>query len=134
MIRKLFKQRRGGYSLIETLIGLAILAIALSSSYALTINVRQIMARNFQRTAASNLAEQKLEELRNANYADIVSGYDGSTLDSLGNPGSTFNRSWNVEVDTPAAGLKRVTVYVSWQQSGGILTYDSYILAGVIGQ
>ncbi|MCC7478162.1 prepilin-type N-terminal cleavage/methylation domain-containing protein [bacterium] len=125
------RRRRRGFSLIEMLIGMVLLAIGLGAMAALSISVSNLMSRNQNLSAACNLAEQKLEELRNANYADIVSDSDGAPIDSAGgDTGDTiYTRSWTVTDDEPATNMKSVAVTVSWSQWGQTRIYE---LRGVI--
>lgn len=122
---------RRGYNLIELLIGMTILIIALSSAFLLTINTTRINANNRQVAAAANLAEYKLEELRNADPVALVSGTDSGLLDSQGTviEDGKFSRSWAVSADTPETGLTTVVVTVSWAQLGET---EAYTLSGVI--
>ena len=124
------RRSEDGYSMIEMLIGIFILAWVLASAYTLTITTSRIMERNQQLAAASSLAEYKIEELRNSDYDIVTSGSDASPLDSEGNVGGIFSRAWTVTSDSPEAGLKSVVVTVSWSQWGST---HSYTLAGVIG-
>lgn len=107
---KIIKKRHGmwGFTLVETMIALFILAFAL-----LAIGQMQIMAiqgntLGNRMTAAVTLAQDKIEELRGLSYSQIVSGEDSSGV---------YTRVWDVQDDTPATGLKTVTVTVSWQDT-----------------
>jgi prepilin-type N-terminal cleavage/methylation domain-containing protein len=122
---------RGGYNLLEVLIGMVVLAIGLVSAFELTMMTSRLVQRSQFLAQATALAEYKLEELRNADYDTIATGADGSTLDALGNNGGIYTRSWTVQADAPATGLKTVAVHVTWSQFGQ--TQDVR-LTGVIGQ
>lgn len=123
---------RRGFSLIEVMIGLVILLIALSAAAALSINNARLISRNQFSVHAANLAEYKLEELRNADYATLAAGTDPTTLSSNGEAmsGGMFTRAWSVTNDTPDVGLKTVEVVVNWQQFGEL---QEYRLTGVVG-
>jgi len=131
-MRKFSTKRRseGGYSLLEMMIGIMLLAWVLASAYTLTITTSRLMERNQQVAAAASLAEYKIEELRNDDPVNATSGSDASTLDSEGNPGGIFSRAWAVSDDSPEAGLKSVVVTVSWSQWG---EQQDFTLSGVIG-
>jgi len=122
-------RNRDGLSLIDVLIGLVILLIALSSSFLLTLQASQLMQRNQRLSNAASLAEYKLEELRNSDFDTLASGADTTDLNALGGVGDEFSRSWVVQDDTPVAGLKEVTVTVTWTGNAGQRTYD---LTGVV--
>jgi prepilin-type N-terminal cleavage/methylation domain-containing protein len=124
-------RRRRGFSLIEVMIGLVILLIALSAAAALSINNARLIARNQFAVHAANLAEYKLEELRNANFATLSNGNDPTPLTSNGGTtGGIFTRAWTVTENVPDLGLKTVEVVVNWQQFGAL---QEYRLSGVIG-
>lgn len=119
-----------GYSLIEVLIGIMILSIAIGSAFSLSVQVNRTMLSNQRVTAASNLCEYKLEELRNIQYDLILTDSDAGTIDAYGNSPGRFSRSWVVSTDTPETGLKTITVVVSWSQWSDS---RSYSMTGVIG-
>ena len=119
-----------GYSLIEVLIGMMILSIAIGSAFSLSVQVNRTMLSNQRVTAASNLCEYKLEELRNIQYDLILTDSDSGTMDAFGNSPGGFSRSWVVATDSPETGLKTITVVVSWSQWNVTRTYS---MTGVIG-
>jgi Tfp pilus assembly protein PilV len=124
-------RRRAGFSLIDVLIGMAILSIALGSSLALAGNNARLVSRNQNLAAASLLAQNKLEDLRNSTYASIATGADATTINSLGDPSGIFTRSWAVQNNTPMAGMKTIVVTVTWQQWNETRNYN---LRGVVAQ
>ena len=119
-----------GSSLLDVLIGMVVLMIALSSAFMLSLHASRTMQRSQQVAAASSLAEYKIEELRNLDLDQILGGSDPTTLNALGEPDGRFTRSWQVVDNTPVAGLKEVTVTVSWIYEG---QSEIYALTGVIG-
>ena len=121
---------QAGYSLIEVLIGMMILSIAIGSAFSLSVQVNRTMLNNQQVTAAANLCEYKLEELRNTQYINIQTGSDPSTMDPYGDSPGRFTRSWRVTSDSPDVGLKTVTVNVTWSQWNSARNYS---MTGVIG-
>jgi type II secretory pathway pseudopilin PulG len=133
MKRLLVTTRRRGFSLVEVLVGMVILMMALASAAALSVSNANLIAKNQFAVHAENLAEAKMEELRNMTTADVVDGDDGGTINTYGalDANGAFTRSWEV-VDTnfQVAGLKRVIVTVNWNQGG---LNQSYVLAGVLG-
>src|SRR5262245_31791769 len=94
-----------GYSLLETLVAIAIFsiaAVALTSS--LTFGIRTSHASE-QFTQATILVQDKLEVLC-ARPATRVSGTDS--------PQAGFTRTWTVSADTPQIGVTQIDVTVSW--------------------
>jgi Tfp pilus assembly protein PilV len=123
--------RRAGFSLLDVLIGMTVLAIALGSAMALAGNNAQLMESNQHIAAASLLCQNKLEELRNATYASIASGQDATTLNAQGDSGGIYTRSWTVTANSPIANMKTIVVVVSWSQWG---TTRNYTLRGMVAQ
>ena len=129
-MRRWLKPRKGA-SLLDVLIGLVVLAITLHYVYGIMLNSSRAMGQNQRVSIAASLAEYKIEELRNENYASIVDGSDSGPLDALGEAGGEYSRAWTVAIDTPDTGLKTVTVVVAWSQWGESRNYS---LTGVIAQ
>jgi len=107
-LRKLISSERG-LSIIETLIAVALIAIAILGSAAGTSMVIKSNKTNYVMTVAINLAQDKLEELK-ANPTALASG--GPVTDSI--DGVTFSRSWTVTNNTPMTGMKKIDVTVTW--------------------
>jgi prepilin-type N-terminal cleavage/methylation domain-containing protein len=132
-LRNLLVRRRRGFSLIEVMIGLVIMLIALAAAAALSINNARLVQRNQLSVHAANLAEWKMEQLRNATFATLASGTDAAPLNSSGgtaNPAGIFTRSWTIFDNTPDVGLKSVLITVQWSQ---FTETQTYTLRGVIG-
>lgn len=123
--------RRGGFSLLDVLVGMVILALALFSALALASNNAHLVSANQNVAAASLLAQNKMEELRNATYASVASGSDTGTLNAQGGSGGIFTRSWTVTADSPMVGMKTIIVTVGWSQWG---ENKNYVLHGEVAQ
>ena len=123
-----FRGRRG-FSLIDVLIGLVLLGLALLFGLQVSIAASRVTQSNMYVSSAANLAEVKIEELRNTDYDQVVDGADTGTLNDLGDAGGIFTRSWTVEDDMPETGMKEVTVTVFWDRMG---TTSSFDLTGVV--
>jgi Tfp pilus assembly protein PilV len=121
-----------GYALLETLIALVILAFALAGLLMLMLsNVKTgFDARRF--TAASALAQQKLEELRAAGYTAAASSTSNETLSEVGTTSGVrpFTRSWTVANVAPA-GTKNVSIVVAWSDPQGSHQVQ---LSSILGQ
>jgi type IV pilus assembly protein PilV len=125
------RRARRGFSLLEVLLGMIILGIGLASAYALTVATSRHTAANRSLAQAANLAEYKLEELRNASAPALVSGSDMTLLNAEGEADAAgmFSRAWVVTSDMPQAGLRTVVVTVSWNELGQTRIYS---LSGVL--
>lgn len=114
-----------GFSLIEVLIASTVFAIGLLALVgAQLVSIRSNQG-NYNFTAATNLVEQQLEELRAGGSPALVNGADGPldafgyTLEEYPDPPDEnkflFNRTWtcnpgNPPLDTPCM----VEVQVTW--------------------
>ena len=133
-----------GFSLIELLVAVCVIAIAfagLASMQIACINGNSI-ASNL--TTGITLAQDKMEELKSlnvdeselgdnntSNNADLLEGTKDSTvvgnttdaddghreenIDEEGNAGGMYTRIWNIADNTPINGRKTVMVIVTWK-------------------
>jgi prepilin-type N-terminal cleavage/methylation domain-containing protein len=112
-------ERGEGFTLVEVMAGLAVLAIvmvALASLSVGTIRANRI-ARNV--TAATNLARDKIEELRGKDYWTLTTGSDLQPLTeagATGGSGAIFTRSWYVWAG-PTDSTLYLKVVVSWRDT-----------------
>jgi len=104
-----------GFSMIEMLIALVILAISLLALAGLMATTTRSNAFGGHMTEAATFAQDKLEELKTIPWTNIVGGTDTKP----GSTGITYTRTWNVStllnpVPPPNDLLKAVTITVNW--------------------
>ena len=114
-----------GFSLVEILVSLVILSVTLLALAALMVTATQGNAAGCHITEATTLAQDKLEELRVASWASLVSGADVRRSST----GIDYSRSWN-PVTNPQSNQRWVAVTVSWTDR----TAHSVNLLSVISQ
>lgn len=103
-----------GFTLIEVLVAMAIFAIAVLGLAIGTTSVMRANQTGLYTTIATNLAQDKLEELKAKPAAQITTtGSPENNISVSGVPVS-FNRSWAVTSNSPATGVKRIDVTVTW--------------------
>jgi len=125
-------KENGGFTLVELLISVCIMAIAfagLATMQVACINGNKI-ASNL--TIGITLAQDKMEELNSLDYndpnlADVnitnntnllnTSNVDfiQTDIDGQGNSGGMYTRIWNIADDTPMNNRKTVVVIVIWK-------------------
>ena len=109
-------KKLSGFTLIEILIALAILTVALVSVAKFQSSGIKENVVSQQRSLATFLAESKLEELHNTNFAIITNGSDVK-VDDPNNPKVTYTRQWTVTSTT--ADTKTVAITISWNDNEG---------------
>jgi type II secretion system protein I len=106
----------GGFTLIEVLTALAILAVVLSVAMSGIGVATQLAGITRQRDIASNLAQTKLNELAaTGNWNNGASGGQFSSDPNYSWQASTQTVS---ETDLPDVGLTQLSVTVDWQSLG----------------
>jgi len=123
-LQPLLIKRTGGFTLIEIIMSIALIAIGILG---FSLNSIGIIQGNFisgNYTVATNLAQDKMEDLLNSGIAlptcptATTAGCFDGPLNSQGTTdpaGAIYNRSWVVTVDSPESGLSTIDVTVSWQ-------------------
>jgi len=108
------KKGAGGFTLIEVLVAMSIFAIAVLG---LAVGATTVMRANqtgLYTTIATNLAQDRLEELKSRTPANINTTGSPENVPGTGMP-VTFNRSWTVTPNcNSVAGLTCINVTVSW--------------------
>ncbi len=125
------RRNRGGergFTLVETLVAIAIITVALVGIFQLlgVTVLSNVDSRN--RSIATHFAEQQLESVRNTPFSSLtsVSATSDSALDLLGN-GATWERT--VTAVGSAGVMKGITVTVRWKQqkSGQTLSLSTLV-------
>lgn len=106
-----------GFTLVEVLVSLVILAISLLALASLMTTTTKNNAFGGNLTEAATFAQDRMEELRVTDWDNIVSGNDPNPIQ--GSTGINYTRTWTVVLgpNSPAPpndNEKRVTVTVNW--------------------
>lgn len=109
-----YKNNRG-FSLIELLIAITILAVGLLAVAGLQTSAIKGNFHAITITEATSLAEDRIEAIRNMDYADINYANFPNVQNNIN---GIYNRETVIEDDNPLSGLKRVTVTVRWNANG----------------
>lgn len=111
--------RERGFTLIEVMIAVIVLAIAVLGFSAMTLGTIRGLAFSDKLTTATTLAQHQLEEINNASYDDVIAA--NYPLEDFGTiAGSeTFRRAVTISDATPETNTKTVTVDVWWRDDVG---------------
>lgn len=102
-----------GFTLIETLMAIAIMAIGLLALAALQTTAISGTTKAKKHSMAILLAEDKIEISKNALYDAILPAGETEYGTAL-SPWGIFTRTTTVQDNTPFIGAKTITVSVSW--------------------
>lgn len=106
-----------GFTLIEILVAMAIFSVAVLG---LAIGATSVMRANqtsYFNTIATNVAQDKLEELKGMTVASLPScpTYTSTGCsDTKTSLGLTYTRSWQIITNSPVSGVNRLDVQVDW--------------------
>ena len=114
-----------GFTLIEVVVAIVMLAFGVLASASLTAALMRSNSGVTNRTRAIEVAREKVEDLQSDLYFDIVSGNDAVTVGGI-----TFNRSWSVAANTPATNLRQITLTVTWTDRQGSHTVSNQTIRG----
>ena len=105
-----------GFSLIELLVGMAILALGMMAAASMQFGSIRNNANGNMVTQANMLAKAQMEILKNT--VDVTTLADGAqnNIGADGQPGGIYNRSWTVTNLGDSA--RRITVTVEWTKRG----------------
>jgi type IV pilus assembly protein PilV len=121
MIRTTVRSQNG-FSLIELLIAMSILAIGMLAAASMQYSAVRNNTSGNVGTQATMLAEAQLEMLKNQEIdsAALAPGdySDPTPIDENGNPGGIYNRSWRI--DPLGTSARRIAVTVQWNKFGGL--------------
>jgi type IV pilus assembly protein PilV len=117
-----FLNNKQGFTLVEFLIAVVILAVGLLA----LINLQWMAIRgnsdSKEMTRAVFLAEKKMEVLKNIPYGSlalVTAQQDANNpMNGLEQTGGIFNRSWTIQSYSGSSFMKQITVNVSWTLKG----------------
>lgn len=124
---KIQKCEESGFTLLEVIISLTLLAIgmlALGALQAASVRGNGYAMNNTEGTA---LIEQKIEEYQSMPWGSLPSG-DTTVVENNVGQGGRFTRTSVFQDNTPITNTKTVTVSVAWADKASHSFSFSYIL------
>jgi prepilin-type N-terminal cleavage/methylation domain-containing protein len=103
-----------GVGLVEIIIAMLIFAVGITAALKTLPESNRATSRSRNLTTATNLAQQKVEELMGVPYsnADLNAG---NHTDSENPINTIYNRVWDVTDDSPVTNMKLVIVTVTYE-------------------
>jgi prepilin-type N-terminal cleavage/methylation domain-containing protein len=121
-----FRSRQQGFSLLESMIALVIMAFGLLAIAGVGLKLARSEDVARQRGEAARLAQEKIEQFRSFTQIDAAAGVNawasmgtGGSSDTIADDGvnyrtnTVFNRSWQV-LDSATEPWRRVRISVNW--------------------
>ena len=110
-----------GFTLLEALMAMIFISVAMLATGSLLASITGFNRHARQRTAATTLAQDKMEKIVNLAYTAIVAASfpDETGLDEDGNTGGDAVYDRTTEVDGAFENMKIIRVKVEWNPYGG---------------
>jgi type IV pilus modification protein PilV len=102
-----------GFTLVEVLVAIGILSIGMLGLAVGAIAITRANKTAQFHTMATNLAQDKLEQLKATTIANI-STCSSSCETAPTYLGVTFTRTWTKTANTPQVGITQISVTVQW--------------------
>jgi prepilin-type N-terminal cleavage/methylation domain-containing protein len=108
--------RQRGFTVMEVLIALAILAVGMVGILAMQKGTMSASGYSRRAVEAAVLGEDRLELLRTVPIATVASGNDYVDASGTAGVGAPYHRVWTV---TTVGLLKKIVLVVSWTENDG---------------
>lgn len=105
-----------GFTLLELLIALVILAIGLLGLAGLHVSAMHGNVSGFKISTASAVAQQRIEELKALDPSDAALSAGDHVDGSVTVQGVTYNRSYAIQDNMPITGTSTITLTVTWTE------------------
>jgi type IV pilus assembly protein PilV len=117
LMRRLHNNNNSGFTLMEVLVAMLILTVGLLGMAALITGIINSNKLSNRISTATVLAQDKMEEIKSDGYSNA----DNEPRNSLPYPYDKYEREvTGLDVESPAANMKTVTVTVYWESSKSV--------------
>lgn len=124
------RDKKKGFTLLEILVASGILVIALTGLLATYAACFDLVETTRNSNLALNAAQKTLEEMRNVNFLNIFSSYNGTTFQASG---MTANSSLGfISINNSNPNLLSVAVGVCWRQRGSRIIGECNDSSGIL--
>jgi type IV pilus assembly protein PilV len=129
MLRVIRKKDEEGFTLVEVIVAITIVAIGIVGLAAVFPLATRDVAKSGGLTKAMELCQAKIEALHMLAYdsPDLAPGY--AHADSLNPIDNVYVRTWETYDDNPIGGCKLIEVTVSWEAVAGAEVKLSTVIA-----
>ncbi|MDD5433901.1 MAG: prepilin-type N-terminal cleavage/methylation domain-containing protein [Nitrospira sp.] len=121
-----------GFTLLELLIALVILSVGLLGLAGLHIAAIKGNVSGFKFSAASAVAQQRLEELKAIDTASSALSPGNHNDGNVIVQGITYNRSYAVADNSPVRGTSTLTFTITWVEPVSGVTRTSRIFTRIL--
>ena len=121
-----FATNHKGLTLLEAVIAMALFLVAVLALAGVAVTASKGAAASKHLTTAATLAQDKLEQVRNAGYD---AGVPIETTEAYGSipDFSLYQRVVRIETGRPVSGLQTATVTVSWADDRHSVTVSTIL-------
>lgn len=115
------QQDKNGFSLVEFMIAMSILAIGLLAVAGMQSTAIRGNLLSKGTTSAILLGEKKMEEFKNTPYTSLTNGTfqdPNNPLTDIGGSGGRFNRSWTISTYSGSTNMRQITITITWSEGG----------------
>ena len=113
-----FSNNKDGFTLIEVLIAMAILAIGMMAVISMQLSAVRNNTKGDLITRATLLAKQKMEELKSVSSVTTLTNGSEDDIDQSGQSGGIFDRSWTITNPLGGSATRQLAGTVEWAYRG----------------
>ena len=113
-----FSNNKDGFTLIEVLVAMAILAIGMMAVISMQFSAVRNNTKGDLITQATLLAKQKMEELKSLSSVTTLTSGSENDIDQSGQSGGIFDRSWTITNPLGGSATRQLAVTVIWSHRG----------------